>query len=56
MGAFISQVKVVCETRDIEHANMLKDMLHRNYKDVAFGEIPSPAILGGYNVGFPHHI
>jgi hypothetical protein len=53
---FILQVKVVCETRDIEHANMLKDMLHKNYKDVAFGEIPSPTLLGAENVQLPHHM
>ena len=53
---FILQVKVVCETRDIEHANMLKDMLYKNYKDVVFGEIPSPSLLGAENVEVSHHI
>jgi len=40
----------VCETRDIDHANMLKDMLQKNYKEVVFGEIPSPSLLGGENM------
>jgi hypothetical protein len=46
----ILQVKVVCETRDIEHANILKQTLSENYKTVIFGEIPSPALLGAENV------
>ncbi|KAJ4439624.1 hypothetical protein ANN_07752 [Periplaneta americana] len=44
---FSVKVKVVCETRDIEHSNILKDMLYTHYKKVIFGEIPSPALLGG---------
>jgi hypothetical protein len=53
---FTLQVKVVCETRDIEHANTLKEMLHKYYKNVIFGEIPSPSLLGAENVEIPHHI
>jgi hypothetical protein len=52
---FILQVKIVCETRDIEHANILKKTLHKNYKTVIFGEIPSPALLGAENVT-SHHV
>jgi len=53
---FIFQVKVVCETRDIEHANILKQMLYENYKRVIFGEIPSPALLGAENLVTSHHV
>jgi hypothetical protein len=53
---FIFQVKVVCETRDIEHANMLKKMLYENYKKVIFGEIPSPNLLGAKNVVATDHV
>jgi hypothetical protein len=49
-------VKVVCETRDIEHANMLKKMLYENYKNVIFGEIPSPSLLGAENVLASGHV
>lgn len=34
---FTVAVKVVCETRDFEHANLLKEMLHKNYGNVVFG-------------------
>jgi threonine dehydratase len=53
---FILQVKVVCETRDIEHANMLKKMLYENYKRVIFGEIPSPNLLGAENLVAAGHV
>lgn len=53
---FILQVKVVCETRDIEHANMLKKMLYENYKRVIFGEIPTPSLLGAENVVTSGHV
>jgi len=53
---FSVEVKVVCETRDIEHANVLKDMLHSNYKEVVFGEIPSPSLLGSLNMEIHHHL
>ena len=46
----------MCETRDIEHANVLKDMLHSNYKEVVFGEIPSPSLLGSLNMEIHHHL
>lgn len=38
-------MKVVCETRDMEHANQLKQALLKNYQKVVFGEIPAPSIL-----------
>ena len=44
----------MCETRDIDHANMLKDMLNKNYKEVVFGEIPSPSLLGCENMAAHH--
>ncbi|PNF22306.1 L-threonine ammonia-lyase [Cryptotermes secundus] len=53
---FSVEVKVVCETRDIEHANMLKKMLYENYKRVIFGEIPSPSLLGSENVLASGHV
>jgi hypothetical protein len=53
---FIFQVKVVCETRDLEHANMLKEMLNRNYKEVVFGEIPSPSLVVAENAVPHNHI
>lgn len=34
---FSVDVKVVCETRDKEHAEQLKNMLHQNYQRVVFG-------------------
>ncbi|XP_048515961.1 L-threonine ammonia-lyase isoform X6 [Athalia rosae] len=34
---FSVEVKVVCETRDIIHAQQLQDMLYKNYKRVIFG-------------------
>ncbi|KZC06262.1 L-threonine dehydratase catabolic TdcB, partial [Dufourea novaeangliae] len=34
---FSVDVKVVCETRDREHAEQLKNMLHQNYQRVVFG-------------------
>ncbi|XP_026671081.1 uncharacterized protein LOC108627036 isoform X2 [Ceratina calcarata] len=34
---FSVDVKVVCETRDREHATQLKNMLHQNYQRVVFG-------------------
>jgi hypothetical protein len=51
---FILQVKVVCETRDIEHAKILKKTLYKNYKTVIFGEIPSPTLLGAEDVTQDH--
>ncbi|PSN55103.1 hypothetical protein C0J52_01872 [Blattella germanica] len=42
-----NHVKVVCETRDLEHSNTLKETLYQHYKRVTFGEIPSPSLLGG---------
>ncbi|KAJ9576257.1 hypothetical protein L9F63_006856, partial [Diploptera punctata] len=44
---FSVEVKVICETRDLQHSNILKETLHKHYKRVIFGEIPSPALLGG---------
>lgn len=38
---FSVAVKVVCETRDMEHAAQLKQALFKNYKKVDFGNIPS---------------
>lgn len=46
----------MCETRDIEHAKMLKEMLNKNYKEVVFGEIPSPSSLAGGNASSYHDI
>lgn len=34
---FSVDVKVVCETRDRDHAEQLKNMLHQNYQRVVFG-------------------
>lgn len=34
---FSVDVKVVCETRDLEHAVVLRDMLQKNYGSVVFG-------------------
>ncbi|XP_034177152.1 serine racemase isoform X2 [Osmia lignaria lignaria] len=34
---FSVDVKVVCETRDREHSEQLKNMLHQNYQRVVFG-------------------
>lgn len=34
------QVKVVCETRDWEHAQELRADLLANYRDVVFNDIP----------------
>ena len=34
---FTVDVKVVCETRDLEHANILKDVLEKSYENVVFG-------------------
>lgn len=34
------QVKVVCETRDWEHAQELRSDLLANYRDVVFNDIP----------------
>ncbi|XP_053984762.1 L-threonine ammonia-lyase isoform X2 [Hylaeus volcanicus] len=34
---FSVDVKVVCETRDKDHAEQLKDMLYQNYQRVVFG-------------------
>ncbi|KDR16615.1 uncharacterized protein LOC110832432 isoform X2 [Zootermopsis nevadensis] len=47
---FSVEVKVVCETQDIEHASILKRILCENYKTVIFGEIPSPVLLGAEDV------
>lgn len=33
---FSVEVKVVCETRDKEHADQLKSMLHQKYQKVVF--------------------
>ncbi|KAK7793991.1 hypothetical protein R5R35_003955 [Gryllus longicercus] len=38
---FSVEVKVVCETRDMEHALLLKEKLHQNYQHVLLGEMPS---------------
>ncbi|XP_071439073.1 L-threonine ammonia-lyase [Hetaerina americana] len=38
---FSVQVKVVCETRDMEHAAQLKQALFKNYKSVDFGQFKS---------------
>nr|CAD7413449.1 unnamed protein product [Timema poppensis] len=42
---FSVKVKVVCETRDMSHANQLKQLLYDNYNTVSFGKIPSPVSL-----------
>nr|CAD7605698.1 unnamed protein product [Timema genevievae] len=42
---FSVKVKVVCETRDMSHANQLKQLLYDNYNTVSFGKIPSPMSL-----------
>lgn len=34
---FSVDVKVVCETRDRDHAEQLKNILHQNYQTVVFG-------------------
>ncbi|XP_031825326.1 L-threonine ammonia-lyase isoform X2 [Nomia melanderi] len=34
---FSVEVKVVCETRDKEHADQLRNMLHQKYRKVVFG-------------------
>lgn len=34
------QVKVVCETRDWEHAQELRSVLLENYRHVVFNDIP----------------
>lgn len=42
----VLQVKVVCETRDMDHANELKTLLYKTYKTVSFGAIPKFPLLG----------
>ncbi|XP_059470892.1 L-threonine ammonia-lyase [Neocloeon triangulifer] len=50
---FSVQVKVVCETRDVNHGKQLMKSLNENYTDVHFddnaffGEIPSPLVGNG---------
>lgn len=39
---FSVKVKIVCETRDMEHTKQLKDALLQNYEEVKFGEILKP--------------
>lgn len=34
---FSVEVKVVCETRDINHARELQELLYKNYRRVIFG-------------------
>ncbi|XP_015591285.1 uncharacterized protein LOC107265898 isoform X2 [Cephus cinctus] len=36
---FSVDIKVVCETRDSEHSEQLKEMLHQNYRNVTFGGV-----------------
>ncbi|XP_075218615.1 serine racemase isoform X2 [Lycorma delicatula] len=43
---FSVKVKVVCETRDMDHTNELKSFLNKNYKAVSFGDIPHFPVLG----------
>ncbi|KAL1455467.1 hypothetical protein WDU94_009558 [Cyamophila willieti] len=37
---FSVKVKVMCETRDMDHVKILKDVIHQNYNIVSFGDIP----------------
>lgn len=41
---FSVKVKVMCETRDMDHVKILKDVLNQNYNIVNFGDIPTPEI------------
>lgn len=34
------QVKIVCETRDWEHAQELRKVLLKNYRKVVFNDLP----------------
>lgn len=40
MALFLLQVKVVCETRDWEHAQELRSVLLDNYRFVVFNDTP----------------
>ncbi|XP_047102892.1 L-threonine ammonia-lyase [Schistocerca piceifrons] len=37
-------VKVVCETRDMQHASQLRETLYKNYEKVVFGDIPTAGL------------
>lgn len=41
---FSVKVKVMCETRDLDHVNILKDVIYQNYNIVSFPTIPSPEL------------
>lgn len=36
------QVKVICETRDLDHSKQLIEVLKQNYDRVTFEDVPSP--------------
>lgn len=46
---FSVKVKIVCETRDMDHTQELKKALLANYKNVSFGEIVKPQPSLGQN-------